>query len=469
MAFISLADELTKKSATCVENKFITKYLAELEPVAVKVYLYALYLAQSGQTSYTLYDLATKLLLTEEQAKSRFEFLEECELVSITSYSPFEIKILECENYYGKPKKLHPEKYEGLYEELQSVISGRMISQDEFRDYLILLEDYGFERNAIVMIVNYCADLKGDNIGAAYIKKVAKNFHAEGVVTAKQVEEKLSSYTTSTASLIKIFTAISIKRRPEVEDGDYLTKWLNMGFNEEAIICAAKNFKLKSMDKLDTALQELYKNKKFDCKEIEDYKKSKASLYDTAFAIGKALGVYISDATPYVENYVSGWFGLGFTANTLKLVASYCFLSGKNNFDLMNDFVANLYNEAYVDEASVEKLLDELAEDDKFIKKVLSACGLTRKIISYDRQALARWRNWGFNDVMILKAAELSCGKNNPVAAMNYLLSQWKNGGIFTVDSIPTLTATGKQSAKRSVTAEWQTTIQKLNSTGNEK
>ncbi|MDE7256378.1 MAG: hypothetical protein K2N50_00270, partial [Clostridia bacterium] len=60
MAFISVADELTKKSVTSVENKFITKYLAELEPVAVKVYLYALYLYQNGQCEYTLGDFAKK-------------------------------------------------------------------------------------------------------------------------------------------------------------------------------------------------------------------------------------------------------------------------------------------------------------------------------------------------------------------------------------------------------------------------
>ena len=58
MAFISVSEEVAKKSFTSVENKFITKYLPVLEPVAVKVYLYSLYLYQSGQTSITLADLS---------------------------------------------------------------------------------------------------------------------------------------------------------------------------------------------------------------------------------------------------------------------------------------------------------------------------------------------------------------------------------------------------------------------------
>ncbi|MDE7087255.1 MAG: hypothetical protein K2O67_03580, partial [Clostridia bacterium] len=85
MAFISVAEELTQKSFTSVENKFITKYLAELEPVAVKVYLYALYLFQNGHTEYTLTDFAAKLALSEEQVIEYFGYLDEFELVSVLS------------------------------------------------------------------------------------------------------------------------------------------------------------------------------------------------------------------------------------------------------------------------------------------------------------------------------------------------------------------------------------------------
>ena len=465
MAFISVADELTKRSATSVENKFITKYLAELDPVAVKVYLYSLYLYQNGQNEYTLEDFSKKLNLDEDKVREYFEYLDEMELIAITSKIPFEIKILDCENYYGKPKKLHPEKYEGLYEEIQAIISGRMVSQNEFREYLILLEDYNFERNALVMLINYCVNLKGDKISSAYIKKVAKNFYADGDTSAEKIEKRLSTYTANTTTLLKIFTACSIKRQPEVEDGEALNKWLGYGFTEDAIICAAKGFKAKTIEKLDAVIEELNKNSKFDVKEIDDYRKEKTSLYDTAVAVAKSLSVYMPDPTPYVENYVGVWSGYGLSCEALKKIANYCFLSGRNSFDAMNDFVGNLYRDAFIDDDSVNNLLEQLAEDDRFIKSVQIACGLTRKIIPYDRQALSRWRDWGFNEAMILKAAELSAGKNNPMAAVNYLLSTWKNGGIYTVEQIPVGENAVRKQAKRSVTDEWAATIEKLNST----
>jgi DnaD/phage-associated family protein len=438
MAFISVADEIIKKSKTDIENKFITKYLPILEPASVKVYLFALYLYQSGQTSYTLADLAEKLNISEDDAKNYFEYLEEFELVKVISLSPFEVKILDCENIYGTPKKIKPEKYADFSTEVQAIISGRMISTNEFLEYYCLLEEYGFEHNALLMIISYCVHLKGNDIRLQYIKKVAKSFAEEGVTTAKKVEQKLSAYTSSTPSLIKIFTALSINRQPDIEDDKLYSKWYNdFGFSDDAIIAAAKHFKAKTSEKIDVALAELYKNKKFDVKEIDDYCKTKNSIYNATFDIAKALGVYMQTATPYVENYVTVWANYGFELETLKVIATHCFMHANNSFDGMNDFISSLYNEGIIDIDSVTEKLAEIDADDKLIKNILSNCGLTRKIIAMDRECLKRWKSWNFTDEMLIKAAQLSLGKSNPVAYINTILSSWKNKGIYTIEDIP--------------------------------
>ena len=115
MAFISVADELTKKGSTIIENKFITKYLPVLEPRALKVYLFALYACQNGLNSYTPQDFATKLEMSEDDVLSCFEYLEELELASIISHSPLEVKILDSDK---KIQCLHTNrklKYSDLY------------------------------------------------------------------------------------------------------------------------------------------------------------------------------------------------------------------------------------------------------------------------------------------------------------------------------------------------------------------
>lgn len=337
MPFISVSDEIANKSFTYVENKFISKYLPVLDPVAVKVYLYSLYLFQSGFGG-SLDDLAAKLNMTADEAQSYFEYLEEFELVSVISVSPFEVKILDAENISGTPKKFKPEKYADFTKAVQSIIKGRMISTNEFREYFVMLEEYGFEQNALIMIISYCVNLKGDNIRLQYIKKVARSFAEDGITSAKKVDEKLSAYTYSTTALIGIFKAAGINRQPDIEDDKLYKKWTaELGFDDGAIAACAKKFKIKSTEKLDSTLEELYKNKKFDVKEIEAYCDGRIAVYNCALDIAKALGVYMQNAAPYLENYVNVWCDWGFGFTALKSIAEYCFKNGKKSFEEMND------------------------------------------------------------------------------------------------------------------------------------
>lgn len=437
MPFITVSDEVARKSFTQVENKFITKYLPVLEPLSVKVYLYSLYVYQCGNAHYTVDDMAQTLGITADEVKSYFEYLEELELVSITSLSPFEIKILDAENVYGTPKKFKPEKYSEFTKSVQNIIKGRMISTNEFREYFCLLEDYGFEQNALLMIINYCVNLKGDDIRAAYIKKVAKSFADEGVTTAKKVDEKLAAYTSSTPALIRLFTAAGIKKQPDVDDDRLYKKWTDeLGFDESAVIAAAKYFKAKNCEKLDGAILELYKNRKFDVKEIEDYCKNKNSVYSLTVDIAKSLGVYMQDSTPYIENYVNVWCNYGYSFESLKTLAVYCFKHGKNSFEDMDGLLHKLYDEGAVDSRSVVAFIEKQTADDKLLKEILSACGLTRKVIDWDSESLKRWRGWNFSDEMLLEAAKISAGKSNPLAYMNGVLSGWKSEGVFSLDKV---------------------------------
>lgn len=444
MPFVTASDEIAKKSFTDVENKFITKYLPVLDPVAVKVYIYTLYLYQNGLSGYTLDDLAAALSITEDEAKGFFKYLEEFELISIVSLAPFEVRILDAENVYGTPKRFKPEKYSDFTKNVQSILSGRMISTNEFREYFVLLEEYGFEQNALLMIISYCVNLHGNDIRLQYIKKVAKSFAEEGVTTAKKVDEKLSAYTSTTPSLIRLFTAVGIKRQPDIDDDRLYKKWTaEMGFEESAVIAAAKMFKAKSTEKIDAALNELYKNKKFDVKEIEDHCKNRSSVFALALDIAKNLGVFMQNTATYVDTYVNGWRNMGFSAESLKTLANYCFRQGKGSFEELNGFIGKLYEDGVVSDGSVNGFIRTQIADDGLLKNVLSACGLSRKVIPSDRERLAVWRGWNFSDEMILSAAKLSSGKANPAAYMNGILSSWKSEGIFTPDTISSAAPVG--------------------------
>ncbi len=449
MPFISVSEELAKKSFTQVENKFITKYLPVLEAGAVKVYLYSLYLYQSGAHNYTLGDLAERLDITEDKARGYFEYLEEMELVSVISFSPFEVKILDAENVYGTPKKFKPEKYSGFTESAQTIICDRMISTNEFQKYFYYMDEYGFKPDALLMILKYCVKLTGDNkIRFTYIEKVISSFIADNAFTTEQVEKRLANFYSSTPALLKLFGAAGIKKQPDIDDDKLYKKWTaELGFDDAAILAAAKQFKVKSCEKLDEVLGELYKNKKFDVKEIADYCKSKNELHSATLDVAKNIGVYMQNSAPYIENYTGIWRDYGYSYEALKALSSFCFKRGVNSFERLDETVKKLYENGIIADESVNEYIEKQNKDEEFLKKILSACGLTRKVLGWDRESLARWRKWEFSDEMILKAAEISADKSNPMAYINGILASWKSSGIYTVGDLPAATAHGEKSA----------------------
>ncbi|MDE7306217.1 MAG: DnaD domain protein, partial [Clostridia bacterium] len=313
-----------------------------------------------------------------------------------------------------------------------------------------LLEEYGFEQNALIMIMSYCAGLKGDDVKVQYIKKVAQSFAEQGATTAKKVDEKLFDYKASTAALVKIFEACGITRKVDVDDERLYKNWTQkLGFSDKAIITAAKNFKAKTVEKLDASLNELYRNNKIDVKEISDYCKNRTVAINATFEIASALGTTIQRTSTYVENYTNVWRDYGYSFAALKLIAEYCFKQNKTSFEDMNGLIQIMYADGIITDESVTLYIENLNNENSLIREIISTCGLTRKVVSTDRENLARWRGWNFNNEMILQAAKMASDKSNPLAYMNAVLSSWKAEGIFSTDKI-TIKASSKSTDNQS-------------------
>ncbi len=435
MAFVTPSKEVRTRSFTDIENKFITKYMPVLDPMSVKVYIYLVYICKNAP-GYTMEDLCRELKIDEKECEDHLKNLEEYELISIVGSSPCEVVINEAENVYGTPKKIKPEKYSNFTKNAQNILKGRMIDVGEYQEYFNLIEE-GFDENALLMVITYCVQLKGDDIRKQYILKVAHNFESDGINTVEKVEDKLRGYSGSTASLQKIFSAAGIRRKPEVGDSKLYKKWSEeMGFSDEAIICAAKWFKTKSIERLDAAMDELYRTKKFDVKEIEAYCRDKTSIVSLTIEIAKNLGIYVQNTAPYIENYVNVWTDMGYSPEALETVSRYCFKAARNSFEDMSSFVTELYESGIVSDGNVEDFIKGRMDDEKVIKEILSLCGLTRKIIAQDRENLKIWREWGFSDAMVKEAAKISAGKLNPIPYMSSILSSWKKEGVMSPQDI---------------------------------
>lgn len=93
-----------------------------------------------------------------------------------------------------------------------------MISSNEFMKYFAVMEEYAIKPEAMLLIVRYCIDLKGESIPQNYILQVAKNFAAEGITTVEQIESKLSDYMVQSGDIAGILRAMGSTRKAEPDD-----------------------------------------------------------------------------------------------------------------------------------------------------------------------------------------------------------------------------------------------------------
>lgn len=430
----SFAKEYSSSAFTDVENEFITAYMPYAKGETLKVYLYGLYLCAHPEQDKSLSEIAEALSVSEEDVIGSFRFWEEFGILSVLSENPLNVSYLSVKSVYrSKPRKYKAEKYSDFTKAIQTIITERMISTGEYTEYFNLMETFGIKPEAMLMIVKYCVDMKGADIGYRYISAVARDFGNRGITTVEKIEKELASYSLHTAELEKILKALSSRKKPDVEDQNYFKKWTEeLCFEPENVIYAASLLKKGSTANLDSLIMELYSAKRLTKSEISDYMQKKRGIYELTLKINRALSVYVEVIDTEIENYTSKWLSYGFIDDALLIIANHCFKSGKNSLRDMDELIDYLRTRGFIDVAAVNDYFEQQKTADEFISKLLITCGLNRRPTPWDRENLSMWKNWNFSEEMIMEAAKLSSGKGSPVAYMNGVLSKWKNSGIFT-------------------------------------
>ena len=437
MGFCSYSREFSLSSYTNIENQFIQKYMASADGDAVKVYIFGLYLCQNVQGEYTLGEAAHTLQMEPERVADLFRFLEDFDLLEIVSKDPFSVRYFPADYGKGRPKRIRTEKYADFNKAVQSLMPQKMISASEFMKYFSVMEEYAIKPEAMLLIVRYCIDLKGENIAQNYILQVARNFAAEGVTTVEQIENKLSDYVVRGGDLARILRACGSTKKPEPGDYRLLKKWTEeFGYDVDTIVYTASQFKKGGLAKLDAVLGELYAGKKFGEGEIREYLARKEQVRGLTLNIARELGVYCQVVDTYTDNFVSGWLAAGYDDASLVNLAKYCFRRERKSFEKMDELIRKLVALGVVSAESIVAYIEDEAREQTFAAEVLKRAGLSRRVNNWDRDCLRNWRRWNFSDAMILKAAETAVGKASPVPYITSVLSSWKARGIFSPEQL---------------------------------
>jgi DnaD/phage-associated family protein len=458
MSFCKFSSEKIIKETTDIENIFINEFLPNANGDCVKVYLYGLFLcSHSDSIDNTLDNFSKALNMSKQDVESAFLYWQDQNLVNVLNLSPIEVRYLPCSNAIRESKLKPSSKYSEFVKQVQEILNGRMISVNEFHEYFNFMDNSNVEPNALLMIVKYCTDLKGTNVGYAYILQVAKNWANEGVKTVNQVEDKLKEQELYNDDVKKLLTACKITRSPTYEDRElmiYLKKELS--FDIETIIKVAKLLKLKSKNALDylkNKMTKYYEMQLLTYNDIESYENQKNYYYDCAKIVTKNLGLRFDDLSTVVENYITKWINYGFEEDTLKELSHFSFSKTNTpSLALLDDKITKLYKLGLISLDSITNYINNLSMIDESIKQILSNLKINDRLVNErDRNYYSTWTNdWNLPIDLINYACTFAQNTDLPMNYLNKILSKYHENNISTVDGaknykIPTtLTSSSK-------------------------
>ncbi|MEG2116908.1 MAG: DnaD domain protein [Clostridia bacterium] len=463
---IRLSPEYVMGGFTSIDNIFICEYMKNADEIDTKLYIYALYLAHAGIPS-DLSTFTSYLGVDGNAVIAAFEHFEEHGLMRILSTDPLDVVFQSISNSPIKPRKIQAGKYNDFNKEMQHIITGRMISPNEFNEYYNVLELFHMQQEAFILITKYCAAQKGGDINAKYITQTAKNFAAKKLLTVNSVEQELSNYELQSSEIAEVIKKLGLKKKVELEDNDLYKKWITLGFDKTAILCATSLIKGvgASVRKLDAFILELYQYKKFNEKEIIAFSKSKQDMRELAIEINKSLSVYLQSLDAEINTYILKWLGLGFSNEMLIKIADFCFQNELRSLTQMDEVLSKFYKLGVITLDNFANYIENLQRQDLEIKKLFEILSINRRINAYDRKNYKKFVELGFTSEMIMFAAELSVNASTPYPYMLAVLVNWKNNNIFTVEQARKLAApnsTAKQS-KREDILEHNYTKEQLN------
>ncbi|MGN1208471.1 MAG: DnaD domain protein [Christensenellales bacterium] len=440
MAFIKQSVELKNSNFTLVNNFFISNFMPNAPENAVKVYLTGLYYLSLNTDANTIENFCESLKLSKTEIQNAFLYWEKEGLVKISDIDSLEVIYLPIDAKTVKFKPIDESKYGDLFVIIQSFLT-RQMTQNEFKDYVALIEHDKLERDAMIMIAKYCAD-KDENIPANYILTIAKNWISEGILTTKKVEEKIKQLEKSSENIKNLFMVLGLSRNASLDECDMYNVWTkSFHYTPSVILSVAESqHKKGGMKALDAKIRKYHSMQLYSDDEIKEYEQNRKHYLTLAKEICSRLGIFVENLEPVIENYLNSWLFKGYMDETLKVIANFCFKTENNSLDKMDLIIQKLYKQGCVSLEAITQYINDLNIIDQNIKQIFEVLGIKRIVTSRDRELYNIWCDeWNIPTDLLNYAVQLSTDKTAPFQYLNKVLTNFHEKNITTIEEAKNL------------------------------
>lgn len=267
-----MARFICNNQSVSVSTDFIKNKMKDINGAFVKVYLYALYLAN---TSYEceFSKIAQTLGLLESEVIKAFKELDKADVLHFDGervvFSNDDIKAEDCNEILQVPADVKKALVENTALSELCVIAeatyGKTLSDNDLEILYWMYDSLALPSEVILMVIEYCISIGKSNM--KYVQRVAITWKENGIDTIEKADSYIKSENEKKSCFYTIRKAFGILDRPLAElEAQYLTKWHSEWGMSEDMIVLAYNYCIMQTNKLsyqymDTIIKNWFENK----------------------------------------------------------------------------------------------------------------------------------------------------------------------------------------------------------------
>lgn len=212
-----LYESLYGSNVTIISNEFLDKYLADADPIYIKVLLFYLWKGLKG--GYTISEVSDEIDLPEDKIEMALKYWirkklmkKDCLIKDKTNKESQKEKTTNLVDFQTKKNELI-NKNRKSYDEIESdllfqaeLLLGQTMSERQQALIAKCYNEYGFDEGLIQFLLEYCA--KKDQRNAKYMSAVAESWYEQKIKTIDDAKKFTESFEQKAGSKLKKKTKV---------------------------------------------------------------------------------------------------------------------------------------------------------------------------------------------------------------------------------------------------------------------
>lgn len=446
MALFSLNKDWIRSGNTAIANAFILDIMPSISNADyIKIYLYCLMYAQANNDDISIESIANILGFDKEYVLKALAFLERRNLIVRIQEKPLKFELIPA--YVASIARDDDKNFQAFKDAIFGIFNEkRKIHGGEYQIAYEWIDELGFSVDIIMLFLQHMISTKGINFSFNSANKEIVKLKNAGVSNYDEAEHYFTvqeKYAKGAKAIYNRFRRYS--KNPTEDEINLYAKWIKeYEFTHEDIIaaCTETTKGEASFAYLDAILKGIVSRNGKGTHGISRLVNNENKQNENVKNVLTLLGIRFNTAlVDPVTNLIDS-----FGKDLVEFCARQVALSG-GKINELGIMLESLYNNNIRTINDANEYIKDVKLSDKRLRRVYDTMGINIVPNNRDRQVLTQWCKY-FTDDIILKAAEFSKGKKEPMVYMNAILKSWQDRGFDTMDKIKKAQAEHNKSAQ---------------------